>query len=291
MLQDVGTIPQCCTYNANANAYITGFYKLNGCIPWADMAENPTSHFTSGSWPNCDYRLEEPSHMKSMGINTLLGHWLRLTKKGKQPLVLKKMSDQLSDTPAKSLGKGKKKATYIDTDEMDKENQLDEEQNAPGTDQLADKNVTIQDDIRQSNSEQADTPMNQAHITSRAMQDAPTPPVSEGSTGSGTDKVPDGKTFPPSPRSTACSQQTWMTFLKFLTDNKQYHRLLSLLGKAKACILLPYNIVNNFVYRLAIYYQPIPPPGCHGCPRTTIYLRHSMNTIHRPVFQPFTDGP
>ena len=179
----------------------------------------------------------------------------------------------------------------FETDETDKENQSDEEQDASGTDQLADKNVTIQDDIRQSNSEQADTPMNQAHITLRATQDAPTLPVSEGSTGSGTDKVPDGKTFPPSPRSAAHSQQTWMTFLKSLSDNKQYHRLLSLLGKAKACILLPYNIVNNFVYRLAIYYQPIPPPGCHGCPQTTIYLRHSMNTNHHPVFQPFTDGP
>ena len=137
--------------------------------------------------------------MKSMGVNTWLGHWLCLQKKGKRPLVLKKTSDQLSDTPVKSLGKGKKKATYIDTDETDKENQSDEEQDAPGTDQLADKNVTIQDDIRQSDSEQADTPMNQAHITSRATQDTPTPPVSEGSTGSGMDKVPDGKTFPPSP--------------------------------------------------------------------------------------------
>ena len=229
--------------------------------------------------------------MKSMGVNTWLGHWLHLQEKGKQPLVLKKTLDQLSDTPVKSLGKGKKKATYIDTDETDKENQSDEEQDAPGTDQLADKNVTIQDDIHQSDSEQADTPMNQAHITSRATQDAPTPPISEGSTGSRTDKVPDGKTFPPSPRSAAHSQQTWMTFLKSLSDNKQYHRLLSLLGKAKACILLPYNIVNNFVYRLAIYYQPIPPPGCHGCPQTTIYLCHSMNTNHHPVFQPFTDGP
>ena len=98
--------------------------------------------------------------MKSMGINTWLGHWLRLQKKGKWPLVLKKTSDQLSDTPAKSLGKGKKKAMYIDTDETDKENQSDEEQDAPGTDQLANKNVTIQDDIRQSDSEQADTPHN-----------------------------------------------------------------------------------------------------------------------------------
>ena len=133
--------------------------------------------------------------MKSMGVNTWLGHWLRLQKKGKQPLVLKKTSDRLSNTPAKSLGKGKKKATYIETDEMDKENQSDEEQDASGTDQVADKNVTIQDDIRQSDSEQADTPMNQAHITSRATQDAPTPPVSEGSTGSGMDKVWMGKHF------------------------------------------------------------------------------------------------
>ena len=112
---------------------------------------------------------------------------------------------------------------YIETDETDKENQSDEEQDALGTDQLADKNVTIQDDIHQSDSEQADTPMNQAHITSRATQDAPTPPISKGSTGSGTDKVPDGKTFLPSPRSAACSQQTQMTFLKSLLDNKQYH--------------------------------------------------------------------
>ena len=65
--------------------------------------------------------------MKSTGVNTLLGHGLHLQKKGKQPLVLKQTSDQLSNIHMTSKGKGKKKYTYVENDEMDKGDQLDDD--------------------------------------------------------------------------------------------------------------------------------------------------------------------
>ena len=47
----------------------TAFYKLTGRIPWLDIAENPSHHLSKKSQPDSDHKLEEPSHMKSDGVD------------------------------------------------------------------------------------------------------------------------------------------------------------------------------------------------------------------------------
>jgi len=75
----------------------TGFYQLTGRIPWNDIAENPSHHLKKRSRSDSDYRLEDPSHMKSRGVDAWLQHWLKMQKKGKHPLVLKNSSDKDCD--------------------------------------------------------------------------------------------------------------------------------------------------------------------------------------------------
>src|SRR6202789_1920806 len=100
----------------------TAFYKLTSRIPWLDIAENPSHHLSKKSQPDSDHKLEEPSHMKSDGVDAWLRHWLKLQKKNKHPLVLKNPSDKPSDHHAPQIvskGKGKKKAKAKDIDSDD----------------------------------------------------------------------------------------------------------------------------------------------------------------------------
>ena len=61
------------------------------------ISQNPSFHLSKKSQPDSDWRLEEPSQMKSDAIDCWLNHWLQLQKKGKQPLVLKDGSGRLSE--------------------------------------------------------------------------------------------------------------------------------------------------------------------------------------------------
>ena len=103
----------------------TGFYELNGRIPWADIEENPSNHLKKHSRPHTDHKLEEPSHMKSDAVDTWLGHWLKIQKKGRRPLVLKNVSDGTSDRKANPIApkrKGKKgKDRYVEPNDSDDE--------------------------------------------------------------------------------------------------------------------------------------------------------------------------
>ena len=71
-------------------------------IPWLDIAENPSHHLSKRSQPDSDHKLEEPSHMKSVGIDAWLQHWLKLQKKSRRPLVLKDPTDKSSELNPKS---------------------------------------------------------------------------------------------------------------------------------------------------------------------------------------------
>ncbi|KIM79975.1 hypothetical protein PILCRDRAFT_9863 [Piloderma croceum F 1598] len=99
------------------------YYKLTGCIPWLNIAENPLHHLTKRSRPDSDYKLKEPSHMKSDGVDSWLRHWLKLQKKNKCPLVLKEHSDKQSDhnVPLQIIPKGKGKSRAQDVDSKDEE--------------------------------------------------------------------------------------------------------------------------------------------------------------------------
>ena len=50
----------------------TAFYKLTGHIPWLDITENLLHHLSKKSQPDSDHKLEEPSHMKSDGVDAWL---------------------------------------------------------------------------------------------------------------------------------------------------------------------------------------------------------------------------
>jgi len=86
------------TLMLTSDHYPTGFHQLNGCIPWTDIAENVSCHLSKQSQPDCDYKLEEPSYMKSSAIDAWLRHWLKLQNKKKCPLVLKNPSDRSSES-------------------------------------------------------------------------------------------------------------------------------------------------------------------------------------------------
>jgi hypothetical protein len=109
-----------------ANHDNTGFYKLSGCPPWTDITENPLNHLSKSSWVDSDHKLEEPSHMKSEGIDAWLKHWLMLQKKSKHPLVLRGPADQSpklqqgpNNVSKQKTGKGK--AHYIESEDSNDE--------------------------------------------------------------------------------------------------------------------------------------------------------------------------
>lgn len=119
----VGIIPKVLP-NLSDEYHTTAFYKLTGHIPWHDIAENPSHHLSKKSQPDSDHKLQDPSHMKSDGIDAWLRHWLKLQRKGRHPLVLRDPTDRLSEHIPKSKAVTKQKASqgkvrYIESDESD----------------------------------------------------------------------------------------------------------------------------------------------------------------------------
>jgi hypothetical protein len=110
--------------NLSDEYHTTAFYKLTGRIPWHDIAENPSHHLSKKSQPDSDHKLQDPSHMKSDGVDAWLRHWLKLQKKGRRPLVLRDPTDKSSERIPKSKAVTKRKASqgkvrYIESDESD----------------------------------------------------------------------------------------------------------------------------------------------------------------------------
>jgi hypothetical protein len=176
-----------------------GFYNLTGRIPWTDIAENPSNYLSKKSRPDSDYKLEEPSHMKSDGVDAWLKHWLKLQKKKKRPLELKdpshKSSESLPTTTAVPRRKLKgSKDQYIESDDSDDEKSFDEE----------------------GDGELNEDPSN---TTNRGGQH------SDGDT--------QATVLPPFPSSASLTRKGRRTFLQSLSDDKKYRKLISLLGAAK----------------------------------------------------------
>jgi hypothetical protein len=119
------------TMIVNPDRNFTEFYKLNGHIPWLDIADNLSHHLSKRSRPDCDYKLEEPTYMKSDAVDAWLQHWLKLQKKKKRPLELKdpshKSSGALPTTTAVSRRKVKgSKDRYVESDDSNDEENFDE---------------------------------------------------------------------------------------------------------------------------------------------------------------------
>ncbi len=132
-------------YIAMYNKNDSGFYKLNGRIPWTDIADRPSDHLSNGSRPDTDFKLEEPSHMKSDGVDCWLKHWLKSQKKGRHPLVLRDPTRQLSQAGLNPKVVSKRKAKRSkalnmeinDADDREPADALQEEEDVSAGDTLA----------------------------------------------------------------------------------------------------------------------------------------------------------
>jgi hypothetical protein len=187
------------TMIGNADRHLTGFYKLNGRIPWLDIAKNPSHYLSKKSQPYCDYKLEEPSHMKSDGVDAWLQHWLKLQKKKKRPLELKDPSNKSSEPlPTTSAGHKRKakrpKDQYIETDDSNDEESSNEAGDGGSNE---DRSNTTNPDGQHPNGDTQPT------------------------------------VLPPSPSSASLTRDSRRTFLQSLSDDKKYQRMIGLLGAAE----------------------------------------------------------
>ena len=97
--------------NLSDEYHTTAFYKLTSHIPWHDIVENPSHHLSKKSQPDSDHKLQDPSHIKTDGVDAWLRHWLKLQKKGQHPLVLRGPTDRSSEHIPKSKPATKRKAS------------------------------------------------------------------------------------------------------------------------------------------------------------------------------------
>ena len=121
------------------------FYKLTGRIPWNGIAEHPAKYVAKKSCPDSDHQLQEPSHMKSNGVDAWLQHWLKLQKRNKRPLVLKDGSDKIHPNPtASSKQKAKaSKAQLTNNDDSDDEDIEDNNNDKSDTDDARNDTATM----------------------------------------------------------------------------------------------------------------------------------------------------
>jgi len=191
----------------------TDFHKLIGRTPWTGIAENPSAYIAKKSRADTDHQLQEPSHMKSDGVDAWLQHWLKFQKRNKRPLVLKDMSDAIQSNPTTtSKGKGKAKAPKapsIDDDNSDDE--ADEVHTnpttAPKVKAKAPKAPSIDDGNSDDNAVDEDS--NNNHSTTDANRLLPTP------------------------LSASETRKTRREFLATLSDDPKYQQSLLLLRAAK----------------------------------------------------------
>jgi hypothetical protein len=162
------------------------------------------NHLSKRSWADSNHKLEEPSHMKSKGVDALLKHWLKLQKKSKCPLVLRGPADQSpklrqgpNNVSKQKTGKGKGKAHYIESEDSDDE-------------ETEDRSDTGR--VNEGNTE-----------------------LSVRHTGQSNERAPDDVMLllPPSPLSVSKNRKTHHAFLRSLSNDDNYKKLLLLLRAAK----------------------------------------------------------
>jgi hypothetical protein len=90
----------------------TGYQK--DAFPYIKAAKPDQRIYSPESVPE-GFILSDPDHLKSFNIDALYSHWLKRQSKGLPPFVMVK-SSQMSEK-----AKGKKKAVYVEIDDMDAE--------------------------------------------------------------------------------------------------------------------------------------------------------------------------
>ena len=203
-----------------------------------DIVDYPALHLSKMSQPDANWRLEEPSWMRSDAIDCWLNHWLKLQKLGKHPLVLKDGSGNLSDQPPDMTTKweGKWKAQYIEmegTDMSDKAEMLvnahqDSDHEAQGNELSDQSDKGLRDlDKGEVNAENEGKDLPERQVRPSGI-------------------------YPLSPKSAALSCRTQCTFLKSLSNDKSYHMLQLLLNVAKVGTSFYLITVANLHCRMVI---------------------------------------
>ena len=195
--------------------------------------------------------------MKSEAVDCWIKHWLRLQNKGKRPLVLKNTSDKQQKSSnvegrLTSKHKGKMKATKTADSESD------------NTDKLADGTVNVDDDHQ-----------------------------SDQDSGGAANKHPSphpAHNLPASPLSADLNRTTRWRFLKSLSDDKNYQRLLLLLQAAQVCIVSLSETCTNYLSRAVTCSKLILPLGSPGSRQTIFFLLHSLTRHRTSHYQPSTSG-
>ena len=195
--------------------------------------------------------------MKSEAVDCWIKHWLQLQNKGKWPLVLKNASDKQqksSDVEGRltSKHKGKMKATETTDSESD------------NVDKPADGTVNVDDD-HQSDQD-----------SGGAANKRPSPHPAHN--------------LPASPLSADLNRTTCWRFLKSLSNNKNYQRLLLLLQAAQVCIVSLSKTCTNYLSRVATCSKLILPLGSPGSRWTIFFLLHSSTRHQTSRYQPSTSG-
>ena len=149
--------------------------------------------------------------MKCDAMDAWLGHWLKIQKKKKRPLVLKDLSDSSSTKPSNreivSKGKDKRsKAAYVDSDHSEQES-LHEDDEADGGEDAEGSHVV--------------------------EKDANTNPTDQNNP-----RATDTTGLPSSPLSACTTRSSQRTFLSSLSDDSNYNSLIFLLRAAKVCNIL-----------------------------------------------------
>src|ERR1700676_2648197 len=174
------------------NHHYADFYKLTGRPPWTGIADHPSQYIAKKSRPDSDHQLQEPSHMKSDGVDAWLKHWLKLQKRNKRPLILKDGSDGTHPKPTSS-SKHKGKATKAQLTDDDESDEGDIQEDLKDRSDEGDKN------------DQSDNTND----------------------GDNTAKV-----LPPTPLSASETRMGHCEFLATLSNNKNYQKLLLLIRAA-----------------------------------------------------------
>ena len=230
--------------------------------------------------------------MKSDAVDSWIGHWLKIQKKNKRPLVLKSGSDSTSDKWANPIKVSrrrwnKRKDRYIDSDDTDDEAASNDETTDEADDDglngdehgthpkgagKSGKGAATATDVQGTRHNGADkvrkasaTAKGNPIIVSRRKrnkgkgryierddsedeasanneeggEDRGTAGNADGPRSDSADKVNDGGTntngLPPSPSSMAMNRQSRRDFLRSLSDDQNYQKLLLLLRAAEVC--------------------------------------------------------
>jgi len=235
-----------CSYivlNSVLNNLHTDFYKNTGRTPWTGIAEDPSAYITKRSRADTDHQLQEPSHMKSDGIDAWLRHWLKIQKRNKRPLVFKEGSDATQSNPT-TASKGKAKASKAPSvDDDDSDDEANEGHTSPTAASKGKAKASKTPSIDKGNSDdKADEVHTNPTTASKGKAKASkTPSINDGNSD---DKAVDedsnngpstteANRLPLTPLSASKTRKTRRAFLATLSDDSNYQKLLLLLHAAK----------------------------------------------------------